>query len=146
MMNLNAALRTALATQYGLMAMMQYGCIKVFTGQQPASADLAEQGTLLGTITQDGVPFQWGTGQGALHLEPGPTHGACQQVGNWKLTVTQSGTAGWWRFVGNGYDDGTDDVWQPRIDGAILEGLILPDPNLTQGSVLDVESFFFILP
>ena len=146
MINLNSALRMAIATDYGIMAMMQYGCIKIFSGSQPASADDAEQGELLAVITQDGIPFQWGTGQGALELEPGPTIGACQKQGDWKLSVIQSGTAGWWRFVGNGYDDGGAEVWQPRIDGLVGEGLILPEVNLTASAVLSVESFIFIIP
>lgn len=146
MITLSTALRAAMATEYGLMAMMRYGCIKVFNGEPPTTADMAEQGDLLGTITQDGVPFVAGTSQGALLLEAGPTNGACMKLGDWKLTVTKSGTAGWWRFVWNGADDGTAEDWSPRIDGRIGEGLILPDPVLTQGSVLDVASFFFVIP
>lgn len=145
MINLSTALRAAMATEYGLMAMMQYGCIKVFDGDPPLTADMAEQGQLLATITQDGVPFQWGTMQGALNMEPGPTNGACQKLGAWKVTVTTSGQAGWWRFVWNGYDGGEANEWVPRVDGRIGEGLILPDSTLISGDVLDVESFFFII-
>lgn len=147
MINLNTALRAAIGTEYGLMTMLQYGCIKVFSGLPPLTADGAEQGLLLGTITQDGVPFQWGTTQGALNLAPGPVSGACMNSGTWKLKVTQNGTAGWWRFVGNNYDGGEADEWVPRIDGRMGEGLVLPSNVLTIGSVLDVESFtFFIQP
>ncbi len=146
MANLNTALRAAMATHYGLMAMMQYGCIKVFSGQPPLTADMAEQGELLGTITQDGVPFQWGSTQGALNLEPGPTNGACMKAGTWKLTVSKTGTAGWWRYVGNDYDGGTADEWVARIDGRIGTGLVLPSRFLEQGDVLVVESFFFAIP
>lgn len=146
MINLSTALRSAMATEYGLMAMMRYGCIKVFNGEPPTTADIAEQGDLLGTITQDGVPFVAGTSQGALLLEAGPTNGACMNSGNWKLTVTKSGVAGWWRFVWNGADYGTGEEWAPRVDGRIGEGLILPETFLMEGDVLDVRSFFFVIP
>lgn len=128
------------------MTMMNRGCIRIFSGSQPASADLAEQGDLLATITQDGLPFQWGTGQGALKFKPGPVNGACQKDGNWQLVVHNSGQAGWWRFVSNSFDDGADETWSPRIDGQVGEGLILPEATLVSGEVEDVASFFFLIP
>lgn len=134
-----------MATDYGLMTMMQYGCIRIFSGNQPGSADMPEQGELLGEITQNGAPFQWGTTQGALSLGYGQLLGSCQMVGDWKLTAKKSGVAGWWRFVGNAYDGGTDQEFTPRIDGRINEGLMLPSTSLTSGDVLTVQSFVFSL-
>ena len=135
-----------MATEYGLAAMMRYGCIRVFSGAAPLTADDAEHGELLATITEDGTPFVAGTGQGALNLVAGDVAGSCKKDGVWKLKVTKSGTAGWWRFVWNGIDHGTAGEWVPRIDGAIGQVLVLPDNHLTMGDVWDVSSFFFIIP
>lgn len=146
MLNLSTALRAAIATEYGLAAMMRYGHIRIFSGAPPLTADMAEQGELLATITEDGLPFVSGTGQGALNLVPGPISGACQMDGNWKLTVLKSGTAGWWRFVWNGADYGTADEWTPRIDAPIGQTLVLPDNALIKDDVWPVSSFFLLIP
>jgi len=146
MINLSSALRAAMATDYGLGAMMQLGCIKIFTGLPPLDADSSEQGTLLGTITQDGLPFIPGQTQGGLKLKAGPMVGACQNDGNWSLNVTQTGTAGWWRFVWNSPDSGASNEFTPRIDGRIGEGLWLPNKNLVTGGSLLISSFSFLIP
>ena len=146
MINLSSALRAAMATDYGLGAMMQLGCIKIFSGPPPVDADQAERGVLLGVITQDGLPFAAGQTQGGLQLKAGPMVGGCQNNGNWELTVQQSGLAGWWRFVWNSPDNGTANEFVPRIDGRIGEGLWLPNKNLETGGHLLITSFSFFIP
>lgn len=146
MINLSSALRAAMATDYGLGAMMQRGCIKIFTGPPPLNSDKAEQGTLLGQITQDGLPFTAGNATGGLQLKAGPTYGACQNDGNWVLTVAASGLAGWWRFVWNSQDNGSANEFTPRIDGRMGEGLWLPNKNLVSGDTLLITSFSFFIP
>ena len=146
MITLSSALRAAMATDYGLGAMMQRGCIKIFTGPPPLNADNAEQGTLLGTITQGGLPFTPGNESGGLKLKAGPVNGACQNDGEWQLNVSQSGLAGWWRFVWNSPDNGSGNEFTPRIDGRIGEGLWLPDKNLETSDTLAITSFSFIIP
>jgi len=146
MINLSSALRAAMATDYGLGAMMQRGCIKIFSGQPPLNADGAEQGVLLGQITQNGLPFTVGNPQGGLQLKAGAIPGPCENDGNWQLNVTQSGLAGWWRFVWNSPDNGSENEFTPRIDGRIGEGLWLPNKNLENGGSLLVTSFSFFIP
>lgn len=146
MINLSSGLRASMATEYGLARAMRLGCIKIFTGKPPLTADMAEQGTLLGTVTQGGLPFTPGATQGGLQLTPGPYDGACQNDGDWVLNVTASGKAGWWRFVWNDPDGGTGVEFTPRIDGKMGEGLWLPNKDLVQGGSLVITSFVFLIP
>jgi len=48
---LSTGMRNGMAARMGFAAMLNQGYIKVFSGSQPASADAAETGTLLGTFT-----------------------------------------------------------------------------------------------
>lgn len=146
MQNLSSALRAAMVTEYGLARMMRLGCIRIFSGAQPDTADDAEQGTLLATITQDGLPFSYGFTAGGLQLKAGPVVGACQNDGQWVMTVTTTGTAGWWRFIWNGGDSGSAADYAPRIDGPIGEGLMLASTALTAADVVPVDSFFLFMP
>ena len=146
MILLSSALRAALATEYGLARMMRYGYIRIFSGTQPTDADHNEQGTYLGKITEGGNDFYPGYTSGALDLQAGPVAGACQMRGNWVLTVENTGTAGWWRFIWNGADNVTGSEYVPRVDGLMGEGLILPSNDLTAGDALNIDSFFFFIP
>lgn len=146
MISMSSALRASLATEYGLAAMMRLGCIKVFSGPQPNSADAAEQGSLLGTITQDGNEFHPGFSAGGLQLTYGPVVGACQSDGSWVLKITADGTPGWWRFVWNRPDDGSEELYVPRLDGQIGEGLVLPAGAVVNGQTIPIDSFYFLIP
>ncbi|MDO5691115.1 MAG: hypothetical protein Q4G70_01365 [Pseudomonadota bacterium] len=146
MIRLSSALRAALATDYGVARMLQLGHIRVFSGEQPASADDADQGEHLASITQDGNDVYPGLTAGGLVLVPGPVAGACQNSGNWVLKVHRSGVAGWWRFYWNSYDGGRATDYTPRVDGTIGEGLVLPQPMLTANQSEPIDSFFFFIP
>lgn len=51
---LSTGARNGLVGSMGLLGMFNRGIIKVFTGAQPSSADAAETGTLLGTVSTSG--------------------------------------------------------------------------------------------
>ena len=146
MINLNGPLRSAMVGNYGLAVMMQYGHIKIMSGAQPASADAALTGDILGVITQDGKPFSPGVVEGGLVLGLGAFPGTVGKLGSWVFTAQGSGMAGWWRYCWNSKDTGVTGENVPRIDGAIGEGLLLPNPNILEATTQAVADFTIFLP
>jgi hypothetical protein len=125
MIKLSTGLRAAMLSDYGMRAMMYKGRILVYSGTQPADADDAPIGTLLGMVTQDGLPAVPGDDAGGLLLTTPPgiptllTH-----EGNWVFKGTASGSPGWWRFVWNLNDTGAESPFFPRIDGSVSDTVI----------------------
>ena len=143
---LNSALRNAMMNTYGFVPMMNFGVIKVFSGPPPQTADGAEQGVLLATITQDGLAFEPGQQEGGLSLRPGPVVGAVSNLGTWVLRGRASGAAGWWRWCWNGIDHGEVNENVPRVDAAIGVGLVLPNPTISPATDEALSSFSVHLP
>jgi hypothetical protein len=130
---------------YGLKNILQDGCIRVYGGARPTTADAAESGTLLGLITQDAATFTPNVrADGALQLMQSG-YGVLASSGNWRLTVTTSGLATWFRYNGNYADDQTVDTNKTRIrmDGDVgpSADLLLDQPNLTAGTVLPISFY-----
>lgn len=126
------------------------GCIRVFSGGQPASADSAEQGTLVGTISNGGGPWVAGSPTNGLQFQlAGASVG--QSVNQaWRLNTLLNGTAGWFRLVANPVDNGTANTLLPRIDGAIgaigaAVELGLAKPLLVSGTQYPINTFLFAL-
>lgn len=73
--------------------------IAIYTGSQPASADLVETGTLLGHITVNGDPFTPVTGTNGLVFEDGGV-GIIRKPAavDWSIMPIASGTPGWGRM------------------------------------------------
>ena len=138
---LSTGLAASMLGSYGLQAMMNYGRIEVYDGDQPISPDLPATGTKLADITTDGLAFVVGsTGGGALELEQSSS-GVLGLVGTWTLTGIAEGTAGWWRWRWNAFDDGEQTFYFPRVDGLVGESLILVDPDITAITSETIESF-----
>jgi len=74
----------------------------VYTGTQPANADAAETGTLLGYITKDGGPFVAGEATNGLNWEDA-VDGVCAKPTDeeWSIIPVASGTAGYARIYAN---------------------------------------------
>ncbi len=141
---LSTGLRRAMLTDYGLMAMMNYGHIKLFTGSQPATANAGEQGTLLGYVTKDGSqPVELETGNGlVLALEDYKV----VKDGSWTLKAIAGGSIGWWRFCWNGRDTGEYSEFAPRIDGNASDSLLIDDYTVRQGDSIEINGFTLIFP
>jgi hypothetical protein len=133
-------LRAALLSDYGLLAMMNFGVIEVYSGPQPLSAALAPTGTLLGRVTTGGVAFVPGSTTGGLEVELDLTLGLIH-VGDWRLTGLASGTIGWWRWMWNSVDPGADSQFFPRMDGAYGESLWLPSDTVSPSTDVAITSF-----
>ena len=88
--------------------------LDIYTGTQPASANDAASGTLLGTITGIG----WTTSGNPAVLADAPYEG----------TAVESGTAGWGRFRNAG-----DTL---RMDGAVAAEFTMADTAVVSGGTL----------
>ncbi len=67
------------------------GTIKIYTGSQPATADIAASGTLLATFTLDNPGFGTASG-GTVTLNGTPR----------TVAASNTGTAGWFRIASGG--------------------------------------------
>lgn len=114
------ALRLNTAKQIALAAEGVNGLVtlEIYTGTQPASANNAASGTLLGTIT--GITWTTTGNPATLAGSTDDTNAAA------------SGTAGWGRFRNAG-----DTV---RVDGAVAAEFTLADANIVAGGTISLTS------
>lgn len=141
MVRLSTGLALSMLGNYGLKAMMNYGVIRVYSGDQPLSPDMPATGTLLGEVTTDGDPFIVGsTTGGALRLSQGDT-GVISKSGTWIFNGAATGTAGWWRWTWNAFDSGNQSFYYPRLDGLVGESLILASTAVTPATLTAIDSF-----
>lgn len=126
------------------------GCILVYSGAQPASADAAATGTLLARITANGLPWSAGGSDGGLSFER--SNGVVRKLAAqpWTLTAIATGTAGWFRMVGPLEDTGGQSYAAPRLDGVVgntsLAQLVLQNTALTSGDTRDIPQFLYSIP
>lgn len=135
------------------------GAIEIRSGAQPATADAAASGHLLGRITNNGGAWVPGVPANGIRWIRSGRYAFASPSQAWALMGLASGTAGWFRMVANQYDDGGDSTLAPRIDGAIgllqeLDApaagdaqLYLPSLLITPGAALQIgESVWFTFP
>lgn len=127
------------------------GCIRVYSGAQPVTADAAATGTLLATVSNDGIAWTPGaTGAGLVFVASGPWV-TKDPARTWKMLGSAVGTAGWFRLVGPVADPGTLSYSVPRIDGSIgVAGsgaeLVLSTTAVSVGSTLEIQQFAYTIP
>lgn len=125
------------------------GCIRVFAGTQPASADAPEQGTLLGVVSEDGLPWTPGQPDHGLRWLQSGKYMLRDPAQHWRLRASAQGTAGWFRLVGNSVDAGGYSFTAPRLDGAVGiapgEGvqLVLTNPFLVINAARDLDAAWY---
>lgn len=137
---LSNGLKSALYGQFGIQAMMNYGYIEVYSGTQPTTANEPPTGTLLGTITNNGDTHQAGTTTGGLRIDQ-DTSGQLVASGTWTLTGSDTGTAGWWRWKWNNFDDNALSLYYPRMDGDVGTALVLTNTSITPSTDEVIGSF-----
>ncbi len=101
--------------------LMKHGVIDIFSGVQPATADLTESGfTKLVTITIDGNAHDTGTGANGLEFQDAAVAGVLSKVvaDSWQGDPDSAGVAGWFRFYDQTHSTGADPS-APRFDGAV---------------------------
>lgn len=138
---ISSGLRASLLSDYGLKAMMDYGFISIYSGEQPETASMPATGTLLGRVTQDGDTFVVNTTTGGLQTELSD-QGGLVKSGTWKLTGMATGQAGWWRWQWNALDTGAFSPYYPRMDGAVGESLILGTTSITPSTLVTITEFY----
>jgi hypothetical protein len=146
MARFSTGLRNALATSYGLAAMMNAGVIRVYGGTLPVSPDYPPDSVELGRITSEGkvfIPGNQTTGAGLLlgHLSPG----SLVNNGEWRLRGLASGAATWWRWHWAGADDLGPNTLVPRVDGRVGGELVLADPQITPDTNRTIEQFLMVI-
>lgn len=112
----------ALATQYGL-AQLISGCVYVYSGAQPASADLEPTGDLLAVITRNGKPEA--SPDGLLTVQLGAGWGEIEDARDWVMVARADGVPIWWRAVARGHLPQGSGQEYIRMDGAVGESLDL---------------------
>lgn len=128
------------------------GCIEIYSGAQPANADMAPTGTLLGRITRDGLPWTPGSPQGGLQFIRSGRYVLKPSSHTWVLSGLAAGTAGWCRLRTNNGDLNNLDLNTPRIDGAVgLEGadatqLYLQSVTMSPGLHMTINHWWLAEP
>ena len=115
---LSTGTRNALCSTAGFSSIFANGIIEVRTGTQPASADAAATGTLLGTFTLNSGAFVAGSPTNGLTFAAAE-NGAVSKSGVWSFSGIAAGTAGWFRLKGNALDNDALSTTLPRLDGSI---------------------------
>lgn len=152
-LRLSTKLRTNLAGSTGFAATFANGVIDVYSGSQPANADLAPTGTKLGRFTLSSGAFVAGSPTNGLTFAAA-ADGAVAKSGVWSFSGgLATGTAGWFRFKTNaGADTDTDDSGtkaQARIDGSVaVSGADMNISNLsiTPSTPVTIDSFTWTQP
>lgn len=145
----STGLRDAMLNSGSLASVMEAGdggCIKVYSGTPPTTADDAVAGTLLLTITTSGITT--GTA-GSTLLLGAPTNGVLSKEATaWTGTAIATGTPSYFRHVATG-DTGALSTTQPRIQGDVgLVGAVLNMgvSSLTSGVAYPIDACNYRFP
>lgn len=129
----------------GLRGVFTNGVLKLYTGAQPASADDAITGTLLGDVTVNGGAFTEGSPANGLNFGS-PVDRTINKAAaeTWKFTGIAAGTIGWFRFQANAVDNDLASTTLARIDGSV--GITTGDLRLTSvtsavATVITIDKF-----
>lgn len=146
MIRFSTALRDAVVSNYGLGMVMNKGVIRVYSSPIPTTPDHAPTGSLLGTISTDGIAYIPGVNKdtaGLVVKKVSP--GILEKVGDWRLKGSASGTATWFRWYSSQIDDFGTNTNFIRIDGEIGVDLIISNPAITTATDVAISSFIFQL-
>lgn len=128
------------------------GCIEAYSGAQPAHADMAPTGTLLGRISQDGLPWSNGNPANGLQFIRNGHRVTNDPAQQWVLQGVASGTVGWARLRAV-TDSGALSQSLPRVDMAV--GLLevagdfqirIPSTIITASTATPITSWWFVFP
>lgn len=138
---MNDSIKTALAA----------GVIKIYTGSQPADANAAPTGTLLGTVTVGSGAFTHGVSTNGLDFDASSGSVLSKAAAEvWSFVAVATGTAGWFRHIGNAADsEAVDTATYPRIDGRISTSgaeMSLSNLNVVTGATTTVDSYTISWP
>jgi hypothetical protein len=147
-LRLSTKLRDNLAGTTGFSSTFANGVIEIYSGTQPATADAAVTGTLLGLVTLGSGAFTPGVSTNGLTFAAAAS-GAVAKSGIWSFNGVAAGTAGWFRFKGNATDAGAISTVLPRLDGSIaVSGADMNLSNITIaiGGPVTIDTFVWNQP
>lgn len=149
-LKLSTGLRDKLLAQSSLKALLEAGdggCIRIFTGPVPNTADAAETGTLLCVITKGSAAS--GTPGSTLTFEATATGGVlAKDVDVWSGVNVATGQAAYYRHVATG-DTGAASTTEVRMQGAVAvlgAELNLSSVALVNGATQTINSYFVSAP
>ena len=145
---LSTRTRTNLAGTTGFGATFANGVIDIYSGTQPASADAAITGTLLGRVTLNSGAFVAGSPTNGLTFATA-ADGAISKSGVWSFNGLAAGTAGWFRLKGNALDNDGASTTLPRLDGSIAASgadMNLSNIVIAIGAPNTIDSFVWTQP
>lgn len=142
MIRLSTGLRSAMLWDSGLRDLMWLGTIFIYTGDQPATADMPPTGTLIGQITEDGGVFTFGQSTNGLRTEARSVT-SIKHAGNWVVKGKGTGAPGWWRFVWNLGPSAGFSTFAPRIDGLVGDAFSNLPSVLSPSTTLPNTEFAF---
>ena len=148
MIRLSTKLRDNLAGTTGFASTFANGVIEIYSGAQPATADSAVTGTLLGTVTLNSGAFTPGVATNGLTFAAA-SGGAVSKSGVWSFNGIAAGTAGWFRLKGNATDAGGVSTTLPRLDGSIAVSgadMNLSNISIAIGAPNTIDTFTFTFP
>jgi hypothetical protein len=138
---LSAGLQASLLSEFGLRSMLNYGVIEVYSGEQPSTASMAPNGTLLARVTEDGLDFTAGETTGGLRVQYSAESGGLVKLGTWRLRGVTDGAPGWWRWKWNAADDDSLSFFLPRLDGSVGESLVLGINQIAPSTNIEIADF-----
>lgn len=145
---LSTQLRTNLAGTTGFGTTFANGVMEIYSGTQPATADAAVTGTLLGTVTLNSGAFVPGAATNGLTFAAAAA-GAVSKSGVWSFNGIAAGTAGWFRLKGNAVDAGALSTVLPRLDGSVAVSgadLNLSNIAIAIGAPNTIDTFVWTQP
>jgi len=148
---LSTGLATLLAGTTGFASVFANGVIEIRTGSQPADADQAPTGTLIGLVTLNSGAFTPGTATNGLTFGAA-SNGVVNKSGTWSFVGINSVTAntpGWFRFLANAVDSGALSTTLPRLDGTCAASggdMNLSNMSIINGATVTVDGFSWTQP
>lgn len=149
-LNFSTGVRQGMANATGLKTMFAKGALYLYSGPQPATADAAVTGTLLGIVTHNDVTFVPGGAADGLNFDT-PVLGVLSKAAaeNWRTTCDVAGTIGWARLVANAVDSFGSSTTLQRIDMSVATtgaDLNLPSVVVIVGTPITIDVFAITLP
>lgn len=157
-LSLSTALRNKMLGSVGFQAAFAHGIIYIYDGPQPANADAAVRGNLLGKVTVDAGAFTFGTTTNGVTFDAAASGSISKAAAEaWQIGdgagvagASAAGTAGWFRLMANPSDGlGGSNTTNARLDGSIATSgadLNLPNIVFVVGTPVTIDVFSLTLP
>lgn len=146
---LSTGLRNGMLGTTGFSEIFANGIIEIYSGAQPATADAATTGTLLGTVTLASGAFTPGTATNGLTWAAPASGAVTKSTDLWQFTGVAAATAGWFRLKGNALDSNGVSTTLPRLDGNIGSSgadMNLSNLSIAVGAITTLDTFSFSIP